>query len=295
MKLQQEFPLFEVVASYDVDNSQRLFAKKPFDALSKVDMQELEKCKHNLILHKTISGGERDLYADLMGLHKIYQEHGIIYSLNFVKTPLKFVKGDMVEEAFTKYIKMVFEDAIYDRPKAYIPKFLMHHMSRYVSRELGKMQPGCGISGELFLNGDGVFSPCSISNHQIDFPVIAEGKFLDTFEEATNLEQNYFNNPTCEPCPVKGFCAGGCLIARHMEHKDFNKPNLSHCTLITALFNAYNTVLGGLTQYEYNKLLVVCGAKMAGYHQYCYDTQVHKDIYDTLDMKVEKENAILAS
>lgn len=277
LDLQRKYPLFEVVISNDIDNtSRRTKEGKVFDINNYLKLEDIYT--RNTCFHKTISGNELLLGDELLYLYKLFKKHGIIYSLNFDKTPklINYIPGRLSSN-IQKYLNVVVRDII-DGKVNYIPQFFITYYRRLIKKELGTIEAGCGINTEYYLNADGLVSPCSISHHEGDLHLVKEGVFTDNIEYATELELNYFNNPTCESCYLKGFCPGGCLVYRKQENGDYNIPNKDHCILMEEFYDAYKIVFSRLSKKDKlvfdNKVL----AMLANFYEYCEDNSTHTDM-----------------
>jgi len=278
IELQRKYPMFEIVVSNDVDNSNRLTSTgKVFDINEHIKYSDLYN--RNTCFHKTITGNEVLLGDELLHLHKLFKEEKLIYSFSFDKTPkLVNYRPHQISRSFEKYLNVVLLELVQGKIN-YIPQFFIQYYRRLLKKNNGVIEGGCGINSEYYLNSQGLVSPCSISHHQEDLHIVQEGVFTDTLEYATELELNYFNNPTCKQCDLKGFCPGGCLVYRKQENGDYNVPNKDHCLLMAEFADAFNKVLKTLTEPQRNILDNKVLAILGNFYEYCEDTSTHTDMY----------------
>lgn len=297
LDLCKKFPLLELTISYDVEMSQRPYANKKafkiFDVSKKkynIDLNELSKISGNLMFAKTINGEEIDLFSDLIWLNDNFNRHGIFYALQINKT-LKITdyKGK-IEDAWYRYLKIVLTKFIEDGGRTYVPQLVHQFLTRYWKMEDNSAISGCGLGAEYFIDSNGTVSPCSISHHQTDLMISDKGKYLDNSEHFQELEEGYWNNPTCQSCQYKGFCPGGCMVFRWMEHKDYNKPNLGWCKFMAEFYNAYHRFLAELTDEDLIKLKNLVMVDYASCLEYCTDRSENINFVDKYT-RVREDNA----
>jgi len=281
LALQRKYPLFEIVISWDYVNDQRVGKNGVAFEMNKfVDFEKLKENKNNLIFNKVMSGEEAELSESLIGLHEVFKNHGLLYNINLSKTPVKV--NDNFSDEFLKYLYYLYGE-FRNKRLNYIPKFVGMHYLHYTNWLKGDVLPGCGIGTEYFISSTGSVSPCSITNSQTKLNLIENGIVNNEIVEShMELEKNYFNNPTCEPCLLKGFCKGGCLADRWIKHKDYNKPNLEWCKMIGMVFAAYDTFVKRLSKEEKTEFEIFANHVMEQTYSYCQDTSVHTQMKDLI-------------
>jgi uncharacterized protein len=281
LKLQQKYPLFEIVISWDYKNDQRVSKNGiQFEFEQFVDLNDLKENKYNTLFNKIMSGEEEYLSESIIGLHEVFKKHKIPYNINPTKTPQKV--NDNYATEYLKYLKYLFEEMKCGRLN-YIPKFVGMQYLQYMNWLNGNVLPGCGIGTEYFISSNGTVSPCSITNSKTDLNLIKEGVINnDIVESHLELEKNYFNNPTCSPCLLKGFCKGGCLADRWMKNKDYNKPNLEWCKLIGMYFTAYDNFIKTLSDSDKIQFEMFSNFVMESCFSYCQDTAIHIQMKDLI-------------
>ncbi|MFZ9241629.1 MAG: radical SAM protein [Sediminibacterium sp.] len=292
LKLQTKYPKLEIAISFDVDMSDRVYInKKPFNLLEvcqekyNIDLLEMSQNNNNIFFNKVITGNENDLYSDLIHLHEIYEKYGIFYSLTFTKTP-KFAfhpEGEITKHWY-RYLKFVL-DKYLSEETVFLPMLVLQYLDRYWKRENNTAVSGCGLASEYFIDSNGTISPCSISHHRTDLMLFHEGKFLDNNERFQELEENYWNNPTCQACDIKGFCPGGCMVFRYMENKNYDIPNEGQCILMEEIFEAYKKLLSEYDEKQIDKLYYITAKDLQKYYEYCLDKTTHLDLHGIYNKK----------
>ena len=285
LRLHDKYPLFDIVISYDVDNSERVLHNgKPFDMFksSNLSLKDLSKYNKNIVFQKIITGREKKLENDLVTLHKIYNDYKIMYSFGLDKTPLN-VNYDNVLYGVLEYLKSILLDIFSGRQDFYIPKLIATFILSYRNKVLGEqLFSGCGIGQNLFIDGAGNISLCSISYHTNSF-IVKEGIYdKDIAEYYTNLETNYLNNEMCKSCRVAGFCKGGCLIYRYEQHGKYDIPNSEHCKLISAIYDAFDFIMSHLTEDQKNKIYFSSISILSAISEYCHDFRKRNDFQSTI-------------
>lgn len=288
LNLQREYPLLEIAISFDVDMRDRPFLNnKPFNLLNQIkkkydiDLESMSKNNNNIFFNKIVTGQENDLYGDLEWLHNNYKKYGIFYSISFNKTPkFLFPLDGVVTDSWYRYLKLCVLPYIRSEKNAFMPQLLLQYFRRWWEKESNTAVSGCGLASEYFIDSNGTVSPCSISHHKTDLMLAHEGKFLDNLEHFQTLESSYWNNPTCQSCKYKGFCPGGCMVFRHMENGDYNKPNVGQCMLMEEVYNAYDRFLAELSENDLQTLKNLVFSDLSKYYEYCHDNSTHIDLHD---------------
>lgn len=266
LKLQEQFPYFEIVLSFDYFSSERVYKNnKPYRILDNYDLNDLSKHKRNICFHIVIDSEKS--FQDLKLCQDIFKEYGILYSWCWNKTPNK--KFDVSE--YKNCLEFIIKENIY------YPKQFMMEVDRYLNHTAN----GCGIGSELFLSSNGDISPCSISHYNNQFLLLNKGVIENNEEEIQNYEQNIFNNPKCNNCNIKGFCNGGCIIGR-INNGDFNTPNEYQCFIQKQVYEIYNQIN---QKYNLNKLNDNVLSNKMGNLDYCYNTSINIDMYDSFNLK----------
>ncbi len=284
-KLQKKYPKLEIAISFDVDMKERVFInKKQFDLLGvakkkfDIDLEKMKENKNNIFFNKVITGQETDLFGDLKWLHDTYRDYKLFYSLSFTKTPkFPFHPEGRIEEGWYKYLNYIFSKYLTNEV-VFLPMLVLQYLDRYWKQKKNTATSGCGLGGEYFIDSNGTVSPCSISHHRTDLMLYHEGKFLDNNEHFQELEDSYWNNPTCQKCEYKGFCPGGCMVFRYTENNDYNIPNEGQCILMEEIFKAYDRFLNERTEKEITELTFILAKDLQKYHSYCHHDDEHIDL-----------------
>lgn len=285
LALQRKFPKTEIVISFDVDMKDRVYVnKKKFDLLGTakkkydIDLPEMAKSNNNIIFMKVITGQENTLFDDLKWLHENYKKYGIFYCISFTKTPkFPFHPEGKLKKEWYNYLKYIF-DGYLSGETIFLPMLVLQYLDRYWKKENNTAISGCGLGAEYFIDSNGTISPCSISHHRTDLLLYHEGKFLDNMEHFQELEDNYWNNPTCQSCEYKGFCPGGCAVFRYMENQDYNKPNIGQCILMEEIYGGYEMFLNDYSYDDITKMKAIVARDLQRYYEYCFNDKEHLDL-----------------
>lgn len=267
LKLQEKYPYFEIVASFDYHSGQRVDSVgNTCRVLDKYLPEELAKHRRNLCFHIVLD--DDNSIKDLAMCQTLFKKYGLLYSWCWNKTPYKTL--DIT--GYYNCMKRIIEE------NQYFPKQFCLEVDRY----LNKSAKGCGIGSELFLSSDGCISPCSISNHNNQFMLMNRGVTVDEcLEEIQHYEEAVFNNDDCKHCEIKGFCNGGCIIDR-MKRQDFSKPNPYNCEIQRLVYGVYKELD---KEYDLQSLQIILNKETVGNIDYCHNTSINIDMYDYFNIK----------
>ena len=265
--LHKDYPMFEIVVSFDNFTKERIYANgEHFKVLDHIKQYNLEEHKHNLCFHIVID--DEKSFEDLKLAQQLFKDKGLLYSWCWNKTPNKIFDISSYYKCLEHIIK---EDKYY-------PKQFFKEVDNYLNRN----NLGCGIGSELFLSSNGDISPCSISHYNNQFLLLNNGKLDEDIPEIIQkYENNIFNNEYCSVCELKGFCNGGCIIDR-LNKNNFNKPNSFLCQQMKQIYEVYDELN---KQYNLKDLQIKMNEEYIGNLDYCYNTGINIDMYEYFNLK----------
>ena len=284
LSLIDDFPNLEIVVSMDSEkDSKRVTAKgqsfipivRESNNPDKITYDRISKYRKNVIINKIVLG-EEELRRNFQWLHDTYDKYGIMFSYNFVKDAEKVNYSNIVEG--------IYHHLLWCKDSDFVPQKTKSLLHSWVKHQGHMIEPGCGINSEYFLDGTGITTPCSIfhslkddENKRLLMVTDETGKISEQMEMITELEKNYFDNPTCLKCDLKGFCNGGCLALRYQKNGDFNIPNTAHCDIMLAVYRGIELFKHVVPKKVFDRFLVdQCGdlVKMMGY---CTDKNIYNN------------------